>query len=79
MTDPTNRRANHATYMRKKRKTWTNEEVERNRELSKLRMQKKREKNKKEKNEQIILHGDTRHTRMFEQKEIERKKTPRRI
>ena len=74
MTDPTNRRANHATYMRKKRKTWTNEEVERNRELSKLRMQKKREKNKKEKNEQTILHGDTRQTRMFEQKEIERKK-----
>ena len=59
--------------MQQKRKSWTDEEKERNRELSRLRMRKRREKLKQELSNQALL-GDTRQTRLAKQKEEERKK-----
>jgi len=41
LTDGSHTKKQHATYMRQKRKAWTDQEIERNKELSKLRMRKK--------------------------------------
>lgn len=71
-TDEKSKR-NHAEYMRARRKAWTPEEVQRNRELSRLRMQRKREKLKQESSKQNES-GDVRLTRQAEQRELDRKK-----
>lgn len=73
LTEENHKKRQHAAYMRQKRKAWTDQEIERNREQSKLRMRKRREKLKQEMSNQLLL-GDTRQTRLAEQKELERKK-----
>ena len=73
LTDGSHKKIQHATYMRQKRKAWTDQEIERNKELSKLRMRNEREKLKQKMSNQLYM-SDTRQTRLAEQIERERKK-----